>query len=161
MGIRTVMLTGDSKHVAKEIAQEIGIDDYRAELLPDQKVAAIEGLKKKGTTIMVGDGINDTPALAAANISIAMGVAASDAALEVADIALMEEDLTKIPDLILKAKKTMRVVRQNVITSLSVKAVIGILASIGLISLWMAIGVGDMGLTFLVIANALRLAGKN
>jgi Cd2+/Zn2+-exporting ATPase len=160
MGIRTVMLTGDSYNVAEEIAREIGIDDFQAELLPDQKVAAIEELKKDGITIMIGDGINDTPALAAADIGIAMGAAASDAALEVADIALMEEDLTKIAELIMKAKKTMRVVRQNVATSLLVKGLIGILASIGFISLWIAIGVGDMGLTFLVIANALRLAGK-
>jgi len=160
MGIRTVMLTGDSDNVAREIAEIIGVDDYRAELLPDQKVDLIEELKKTGITLMVGDGINDTPALAAADVGIAMGAAASDAALEAADVALMEEDLTKIPELILKSKKTMRVVRQNVATSLSVKAVTGILASIGILTLWMAIGVGDMGLTFLVIANALRLAGK-
>jgi len=160
MGIHTIMLTGDSDNVAKEIANEIGVDDYRAELLPHQKVDLINELKKSGITLMVGDGINDTPALAAADVGIAMGVAASDAALEVADVALMEEHLTKIPELILKSRKTMQVVRQNVASSLSVKAVTGILASIGILSLWMAIGVGDMGLTFLVIANALRLAGK-
>jgi len=160
MGIHTIMLTGDSDNVAKEIADEIGVDEYRAELLPHQKVELINELKKSGTTLMVGDGINDTPALAAADVGIAMGAAASDAALEVADIALMEEHLTKIPELILKSRKTMQVVRQNVATSLSVKAVTGVLASIGFLTLWMAIGVGDMGLTFLVIANALRLAGK-
>jgi Cd2+/Zn2+-exporting ATPase len=161
MNIRTVMLTGDSDNVAKEIMDEIGIDDYRAELLPDQKVIAIEELKKIGTVLMVGDGINDTPALAAADVGIAMGAAGSDAALEVADVALMEEDLTKIPHLILRAKKTMRVVHQNVAISLSVKAVTGILASMGLMTLWMAIGIGDMGLTFLVVANALKLARRN
>ena len=161
MGVRTVMLTGDSENVAKEIAKEIGISEYRAELLPDQKVAAIEELKKSGVTLMIGDGINDTPALAAADVGIAMGVAGSDAALETADVALMEEDLIRIPGLIMKAKKTMQIVRQNVATSLMVKAVTGVLASVGLMTLWIAIGVGDMGLTFLVIANALRLAGRN
>ena len=160
MGIHTVMLTGDSENVAREIAEEIGIEDYRAELLPDQKVSAIEELKRNGIVLMVGDGINDTPALASADVGVALGAAASDAALEVADVALMEQDLTKIPELIQNSKKTMRVVRQNVATSLTVKAVTGILASIGILTLWMAIGVGDMGLTFLVIANALRLAGK-
>ncbi len=160
MGIHTVMLTGDSDNVAREIAEEIGVDDYRAELLPEQKVDLIKELKKKGITLMVGDGINDTPALAAADVGIAMGAVASDAAIEAADVALMEEDLTKIPELILKSRKTMQVVRQNVATSLTVKAVTGILASVGIMTLWMAIGVGDMGLTFLVIANALRLARK-
>ncbi len=160
MGIRTVMLTGDSENVAKDIAEEIGISEYRAELLPNQKVAVIEELKKSGVTLMIGDGINDTPALAAADVGIAMGVAGSDAALETADVALMKEDLTRIPGLIMKAKKTMQIVRQNVATSLSVKAVTGVLASVGLMTLWIAIGVGDMGLTFLVIANALRLAGR-
>jgi Cd2+/Zn2+-exporting ATPase len=160
MGIQTVMLTGDSENVAGELADEIGIDEYRAELLPDEKVTTIQELKKSGVTIMIGDGINDTPALAAADIGIAMGVAGSDAALETADVALMDDDLTKIPFLIWKAKKTMRVIHQNVATSLSVKGATAILAAFGFLTLWMAIGLGDMGLTFLVIANALRLARK-
>jgi Cd2+/Zn2+-exporting ATPase len=160
MGIRTIMLTGDSENVAREIANEIGIDDYRAELLPDEKVATIQELKKLGITMMIGDGINDTPALAAADIGIAMGAAGSDAALETADVALMDDDLTKIPMLITRAKKTMKVVHQNVATSLSVKGLTAILAALGVLTLWMAIGFGDMGLTFLVIANALRLARK-
>jgi Cd2+/Zn2+-exporting ATPase len=160
MGIRTIMLTGDSENVARELAHEIGIDEYRAELLPDEKVTTIQQLKKSGVTMMIGDGINDTPALAAADIGIAMGVAGSDAALETADVALMDDDLTKVPMLITKAKKTMKVVHQNVATSLSVKGVTAILAVLGLLTLWMAIGFGDMGLTFLVIANALRLARR-
>jgi Cd2+/Zn2+-exporting ATPase len=158
MGIHTVMLTGDSENVAKELAEDIGIDEYKAELLPDEKVHAIRELKKHGTTLMIGDGINDAPALAAANVGIAMGVEGSDAALETADIALMDNDLTKIPFLILKSRRTMRVVHQNVATSLSVKGITAILAALGFLTLWMAIGFGDMGLTFLVITNALRLA---
>jgi len=160
MGIRTVMLTGDSENVAREIAEEIGIDEYRAELLPHEKLEIVKELKKSGVTLFVGDGINDTPALAEADVGIAMGAAASDAALESSDIALMKQDLTKVPEFVLKARKTMRVVRQNVAASLIVKAVTGVLAGLGFLTLWMAIGIGDMGLTFAVIANALRLTRK-
>ena len=160
MGIRTIMLTGDSENVAKEVADEIGIDEYRAELLPHEKLEIVQELKKEGTTLFVGDGVNDTPALAEADVGIAMGAAASDAALESSDIALMKQDLTKVPELILKARKTMRVVHQNVAASFIVKAATGILAGLGFLTLWMAIGIGDMGLTFAVIANALRLVRK-
>jgi len=160
MGIRTVMLTGDSENVAREIAEEIGIDEYRAELLPHEKLEVVKELKKSGVTLFVGDGINDTPALAEADVGIAMGAAASDAALESSDIALMKQDLTKVPELVMKARKTMRVVRQNVAASLIVKAVTGVLAGLGFLTLWMAIGIGDMGLTVAVIANALRLTRK-
>ena len=155
MGIKTVMLTGDSENVAQEIAEEIGIDSYQAELLPHQKVQAIEKLKQQGVTIFVGDGINDTPALMEADVGIAMGASASDAALESSDIALMEMNIVKVPELIKKSKKTMEIVHQNIATSIT-----GVLAALGLFSLWMAIAVGDMGLTFAVIANALRLVRK-
>ncbi|MBE0525327.1 MAG: cation-translocating P-type ATPase [Candidatus Thorarchaeota archaeon] len=104
--------------------------------------------------------MNDTPALTEADVGISMGAAASDAALESSDIALMKQDLTKVPEIILKARKTMRVVRQNVAASFIIKAATGILAGLGFLTLWMAIGIGDMGLTFAVIANALRLARK-
>ena len=160
MGIETIMLTGDSENVASRIAEDIGIDRCQAELLPDEKVATINGLRKHGSTIMVGDGINDAPALAAADVGIAMGAVASDAALETSDIALMEQDLTKIPALIRKARKTMSIVRQNIGLSISVKLITGILAAFGLVNLWIAIGIGDMGLTLAVIANALRLVRK-
>lgn len=160
MGIRTIMLTGDSENVAKEIAEEIGIDEYRAELMPHEKLEVVKELKESGVTLFVGDGVNDTPALVEANVGISMGAAATDAALESSDIALMQQDLTKVPELILKARKTMSVVRQNVAASLIVKAVTGVLAGLGFLTLWMAIGIGDMGLTFAVIANALRLARK-
>ena len=101
-----------------------------------------------------------TTAAIEADVGISMGTAATDAALESSDIALMQQDLTKVPELILKARKTMSVVRQNVAASLIVKAVTGVLAGLGFLTLWMAIGIGDMGLTFAVIANALRLARK-
>ena len=160
MGIRTVMLTGDSENVAKEIAEEIGIDEYRSELLPHQKLEIVQELKQKGVTLFVGDGINDTPALAEADVGISMGAASSDAALESSDIALMKQDLIRVPELILRARKAMRVVHQNVATSFIVKAATGVLAALGFLTLWLAIGIGDMGLTFAVIANALRLVRK-
>jgi len=160
MGIHTIMLTGDSENIAKEIADKIGIDEYRAELLPEEKVKAIEDISKRGSSMMIGDGINDAPALAAADVGVAMGAVSSDAALETSDIALMQQDLRKIPSLIKKAKKTMSVVRQNVAISISIKLLVGVMAALGLVNLWIAIGVGDMGLTFAVIANALRLVRK-
>ena len=161
MGIDTVMLTGDSEAVAREVAEEIRINRYLAELLPEEKVRAIEDISAQGSTIMIGDGINDAPALAAANVGIAMGAVSSDAVLETADVALMQQDLRKIPSLIRKARKTMSIVRQNIAVSISVKLLIGILATLGLVNLWIAIGIGDMGLTFAVIANALRLVRKD
>jgi Cd2+/Zn2+-exporting ATPase len=161
MGIDTIILTGDSEIVAKEVAEEVGVDRYIAELLPEEKVKAIEEISKSGSSIMVGDGINDAPALAAANVGIAMGAVASDTALETSDIALMQQDLRKIPSLIKKARKTMSVVRQNIVVSITVKLLVGILAALGFVNLWFAIGVGDMGLTFAVITNALRLVRKH
>ena len=159
-GIRAIMLTGDNEDVARQIATELGFDEYHSELLPEQKVEFVQRLSRDGGTVMIGDGINDTPALAAADVGIAMGVISSDAAIETADIALMEEDLRKIPRLIRRAKRTVRIVRQNVTLSISVKAIIGILAVLGFATLWMAILFGDMGLTLIVIANALRLARR-
>ncbi|MBS3794098.1 MAG: cadmium-translocating P-type ATPase [Candidatus Thorarchaeota archaeon] len=157
-GIRTVMLTGDHNSVAREIATELGIDEWRAELLPHEKVEAVKELGKEGPIIMVGDGVNDAPAMAAADAGISMGVISSDIALETSDIALMEDDLSRIPELLQRAKKTMGIVRNNVILSIGTKAVLGVLAIPGFVSLWIAIGLGDMGITLAVIANALRLA---
>jgi len=159
-GVRTVMLTGDNEPVAQKLAVELGFDEYHAELLPEQKVRLVRELAKKGNVIMVGDGVNDAPALAAADVGIALGVISSDAALETADIALMKDDLTKIPGLISRAKMTMRIVRQNVAASITIKLGLGVLAVFGLVSLWLAIAVGDMGLTLAVIGNALRLTRR-
>jgi len=160
-GIKTVMLTGDNMSAAIPVAETIGIDDVNAELLPGEKLEMVKRLSENETVLFLGDGINDAPALAAADIGVAMGVIASDAAIETADIALMDEDLSKIPRLIERAKKTMSIVHQNVVISISVKLFIGFLAMLGMISLWVAVAAGDMGLTLLVIVNALRLVRKN
>ena len=160
MGIRTVMLTGDSETVAREVAEEIGLTAFHAELLPHEKVERIEQMQAEATVMFVGDGINDGPAIVTADVGVALGAVASDVALESADVALMEEDLEKLPSVLKRSRKAMSVVKQNVFTSLSVKLIAAVLASFGILSLWMSIAIGDMGLTFVVIANALRLARK-
>ncbi|NWF94566.1 MAG: cadmium-translocating P-type ATPase [Candidatus Thorarchaeota archaeon] len=157
MGIETLMLTGDNGIAAEMIAREVGVSQYAAELLPHEKVDVIRRLSLKGPTMMVGDGVNDAPALAAADVGIAMGAIAADVALETADVALMNDDLSRLPYLISLSRRAMRIARENVTVSLIVKAVVALLAVIGASTLWLAIGVGDMGLTLVVVANALRL----
>jgi Cd2+/Zn2+-exporting ATPase len=157
---RTVMVTGDNARTAKAVASKIGLDEYHADLLPDQKVAKIKSYSgNKGTVAMVGDGVNDAPALAVADLGIAMGVAGSDTALEVADIALMEDDLAKVPYLLRLGRKTMEVVKQNIILAIGIKLLFAILVFPGLVTLWMAVAIGDMGVSLGVILNSLRLAG--
>jgi Cd2+/Zn2+-exporting ATPase len=152
-----VMLTGDSQATAHAIAQELGVDDYRAELLPQDKVAAIEELKRRyGSVAMVGDGINDAPALASADVGIAMGAAGSDAALETADIALMADDLLKIPYALRLSRAAVRNIKMNLAISLVLKAAFVVAAVTGVATLWMAI-LADTGASVLVVANALRL----
>jgi Cd2+/Zn2+-exporting ATPase len=159
-GIRTEMITGDNERTARSIAKKIGIDEYHAELLPDGKVEMIgEHLAADyGHVAMVGDGVNDAPALARANVGIAMGAIGSDVSLETADIALMQDDLTKLPYLIELSKKTMKIVKQNVVASLLIKGSFAILAFPGLVTLWLAVAIGDMGLSLAVILNAMRLS---
>ncbi|HIH44924.1 MAG TPA: cadmium-translocating P-type ATPase [Candidatus Methanoperedenaceae archaeon] len=158
-GVRIVMLTGDNERIAGAVARKLGIDEYRAGLMPADKVKVIEGLNDRyGRTVMVGDGVNDAPALAGASVGIAMGAIGSDVALETADIALMHDDLSKLPYLLDHSRKTMEVVRENVIASVGVKAGFAVLAIPGFITLWMAVGAGDMGLSLLVILNAMRLS---
>ena len=157
-GIRTVMLTGDNKPVARAVARKIGIDTCYAQLLPQDKVKIIDKLLKKFKhVIMVGDGVNDAPALAKACVGIAMGAAGSDTAIETADVALMQDDLSKVNYLIDLSRKTMRVVKQNVLASILVKGSFAVLTFPGIITLWLAVAVGDMGLSLGVILNALRI----
>jgi Cd2+/Zn2+-exporting ATPase len=160
-GIREiVMLTGDHHDTALAIAQQSGIADFQAEMLPADKVQAIENLvARHGQVAMVGDGVNDAPAMARATLSVAMGAAGSDAAIETADVALMADDLSKLPWLIRHSHWTLRVIRQNIAFSLMVKAVFVVLTFAGHASIWAAIA-ADMGASLLVIANGLRLLGR-
>jgi Cd2+/Zn2+-exporting ATPase len=152
-----VMLTGDNRATADNIARETGVDDVRAELLPADKVKAIEALVLQyGTVAMIGDGVNDAPAMGRATIGIAMGAAGSDAAIEAADIALMSDDLSKLPWLIRHSRRTLGIIHQNVALSIGVKVIFLALTLFGSASLWSAIA-ADMGVSLIVVANALRL----
>ena len=157
-----VMITGDNKRTAKAIAGKLGIDEWYAELLPEEKVKIIEQLLEKHKHVaMVGDGVNDAPALAKAHVGIVMGAIGSDAAIETSDIALMKDDLSKINYLFKLSKRTITVVKQNILASISVKGSFAILALFGFITLWMAVGAGDMGLSLMVILNAIRIGWVN
>jgi Cd2+/Zn2+-exporting ATPase len=153
---RVVMLTGDNRASAEALAREIGVDETHAELLPHDKVEVVRKLKQHGMVAMVGDGVNDAPALAAADVGIAMGAAGTDAALETADIALMADELLKIPFAVRLGRATLANIRMNVTLSLGLKAVFLALAVVGSATLWMAV-VADMGASLLVIANGMRL----
>jgi Cd2+/Zn2+-exporting ATPase len=157
-GIRTlVMLTGDSEAPARAIGTELGVDEVRAELLPEDKVAAVRELRQKfGPVAMVGDGVNDAPALASADVGIVMGAAGSAVAIETADVALMASDLLKIPYALRLSRATLRNIQVNLAISLVMKAAFVIAAVAGVATLWMAI-VADTGASLIVIANALRL----
>jgi Cd2+/Zn2+-exporting ATPase len=161
MGIeRSLMLTGDNRMTAKAIADRVGVDEYQAELLPQDKVEAVKDLiKRYGRVAMVGDGVNDAPALAAATVGIAMGASGTDAALETADIALVGDDLSKLPLTIRISRKALRIVKQNIAFSLIIKALFVALTPFGFTSLWMAVG-ADMGASLLVIFNGLRTLKK-
>jgi len=154
---RTILLTGDNATTAAAIAQAVGIDEVRADLMPEDKVRAIEALvARHGAVGMVGDGINDAPALARATVGIAMGVAGTDVALETADIALMRDDLRQVATTIALSRATQRVIRQNLAFSLIVKALFVALALAGAATLWMAV-FADMGASLLVTFNGMRL----
>ena len=156
-----VMLTGDNRATAEAIAKQTGIDEVRAELLPADKVAAVEDLVRRyGSVAMVGDGVNDAPAMGRATLGIAMGAMGSDAAIETADVALMSDDLSKLPWLVRHSRATLSVIRQNVAFSIAVKLVFTALTVIGLASLWGAIA-ADVGASLLVVLNGLRLLNRN
>ncbi|AZP14034.1 heavy metal translocating P-type ATPase [Undibacterium parvum] len=160
LGIRTVMLTGDNELTAKAIANSVGIDDARGNLLPEDKLAVInDELSKHGTVGMVGDGINDAPALAKSSIGFAMGAAGTDTALETADVALMDDDLRKIPQFIRLSQRAAAILKQNIALALGIKLIFLVMAVIGIATLWMAV-FADMGASLLVVFNGLRLVGK-
>lgn len=153
----TIVLTGDNRPTAQRVGREVGADEVQAELLPEDKLQAVERLVKQyGQVAMVGDGVNDAPALARATLGVAMGAAGSDAAIETADVALMSDDLTRLPWLVRHARRTLAIIQQNIAFSLGVKLLFLILTLFGQSSLWAAIA-ADTGATLLVIANSLRL----
>lgn len=157
LGVSTAMLTGDNPLTAKAIAAQVGIDIVHAELLPADKLALIEAMAAQhGAVGMVGDGINDAPALARADIGFAMGAMGSDTALETADVALMDDDPRKLAEFIQLSRRTAGILRQNIVLALSIKAVFLALAMLGSATLWMAV-FADMGASLLVVANGLRL----
>ena len=154
---RIVMLTGDSEAAARSIASELGMDEVRAQLLPQDKAAAVrELIDAHGKVAMVGDGVNDAPALASSSIGIAMGAAGTDAALETADIALMGDDLEKVPYAIELSRRALETIRQNIALSLAIKSLFLLLTFPGVVTLWLAI-VADMGASLLVTLNGMRL----
>nr|WP_295162349.1 cation-translocating P-type ATPase [uncultured Methanobrevibacter sp.] len=157
-GIQTVMLTGDNKLAAKSVADDIGIDYVYSNLMPEDKLNLLDTIRNKfGNVAMVGDGINDAPALARANIGIAMGAAGSDVAIETADVALMQDDISKLPYLFSLSHKTMGIIKQNITVAIAVKLLCVVLAILGIITLMMSVGFGDLGLTLLVILNSFRI----
>ena len=157
-GIQTIMLTGDNKIAAKRVADKIGIKYVYSNLLPEDKLNLLDTIRNKfGDVAMVGDGINDAPALARANIGIAMGAAGSDVAIETADIALMQDDISKLPYLFSLSNKTMGIIKQNITLAIVIKLLCVVLAILGIITLMMSVGFGDLGLTLLVILNSFRI----
>ena len=154
---RVVMLTGDEEAPARAIASTLGIDEVHAGLLPHQKHELVGSLRQPGRPVlMVGDGVNDAPALAAADVGVAMGAAGSDVAVETADVALMSDELLKLPYALRLARATVRNVKTNVAVSLVLKAAFLVMAIAGAATLWMAV-LADTGASVIVVANALRL----
>lgn len=153
------MLTGDAEAVAKKVAEEVGLTDYRAELLPADKVSCVEQLLSENTgnkkLAFVGDGINDAPVLARADIGIAMGALGSDAAIEAADVVLMDDDPLKIAKAIKISRKCLGIVKQNIVFALGVKILCLILAAVGIANMWLAI-IADVGVMILAVLNAIR-----
>ena len=160
LGVKTLMLTGDNSHTAEVIAREVGIDEAKGSLLPTDKLNVIEGLiANKGIVAMVGDGINDAPALARADVGFAMAAAGTDTAIETADVAIMDDDLRKIPSFIRLSRETANILMQNIGLALVIKAVFLVFTLTGQATMWMAV-FADMGVSLLVVLNGLRLLRK-
>jgi Cd2+/Zn2+-exporting ATPase len=158
LGVRQCcMVTGDNETVARSVGAKIGVTEIKAGCLPEEKAAYVRELHAAGVLVaVVGDGVNDAPALAAADVGIAMGAAGSDAALETADVALMSDELLRIPYAVRLSRSTVRNIQVNIALSLGLKGVFLVLAGLGMATLWMAV-VADMGASLLVIGNGLRL----
>lgn len=156
LGVEPVMLTGDNNQTAAAVAAQVGITDARGGMLPQDKLDAIEKLAAQGPVGMVGDGVNDAPALAKANIGFAMGAAGTDTAIETADVALMEDDLRKLPEFIALSRRVGGVLKANIVFAIGTKAIFMVLAFTGHVSLWLAI-LADMGASLAVVFNGLRL----
>lgn len=158
---QTIMLTGDKKEVGEDVAKKLGIDKVYTELLPDGKVKKVEELikQKNGTLAFVGDGINDAPVLALSDIGIAMGGLGSDAAIEAADIVIMTDEPSKVNKAIKISKKTMRIVKQNIIFAISIKALVLILSAVGITTMWEAV-FADVGVSVIAVLNAIRILKK-
>lgn len=160
LGVKTTMLTGDNPHTAEAIAKQVGIDEARGNLLPIDKLHAIEALQERGYVVgMVGDGINDAPALAKSEIGFAMAAAGTDTAIETADVALMDDDLRKIPAFIRLSQQTAAILKQNIVLALGIKALFLVITLTGQATMWMAV-FADMGVSLLVVFNGLRLLKK-
>ncbi len=157
---KIVMLTGDQESISRNVAEELGIDEYHAELLPNDKVNFVEKLSKeksfKGKLLFVGDGINDAPVLALSDIGVAMGAAGSDAAIEAADIVIMSDEISRVIDVMQISHKTMRIVKENIVLAIAIKVLVLILSAFGLASMWAAV-FADVGVSVLAVLNAFRI----
>jgi Cd2+/Zn2+-exporting ATPase len=159
LGVETIMLTGDNAPAAKAVAEAVGLDSFKSSLMPEEKLAFIEGLTKTGKVGMVGDGINDAPALARADIGFSMGAAGTDTAIETADVAIMDDNLTKIPAFIRLSKMVHSIFVQNIVFILLIKSAFIVITLMGHTAMWMAV-FADIGVTLMVMANSLRLTRK-
>ncbi|MFB6346179.1 MAG: HAD-IC family P-type ATPase, partial [bacterium] len=158
IGIEVVMITGDNERTAQSVVEELSIDHYHAELLPEDKVAEIERLREEyGSIAMIGDGINDAPALAKADVGIAMGAAGSDTAIETADIALMGDNLNHVVYAVRLSRQGETIIKQNITSSIGIKLLLAIGVIPGFVNLITAVLVGDMAVTFGITGNAMRL----
>ena len=151
-----MLLTGDNEAAAKRIGDQLGFDELRAKLLPQDKVAAMQSLLREDRVMFTGDGVNDAPVLVAANVGVAMGGVGADAAVEAADVVILNDDLEKLASALRISQKTVRNARQNIIFALGVKLTILVLAAFGVASMWLAV-FADVGVAVLAICNAMRM----